>query len=536
MAKGNRNAKLVEQGVAYIERIRREPLWWVETTMRHSRQDNETTLEEDPNRSWELDGFQRDLLNAVADVWRGTKLCPQSKTVINHEHKAQISVVSGHGPGKTHTAALIAHYVADCWPARIIVTAPKFDQIKTRLFAAIHKIDMRGVAWRRKTHELGETTCYWKTEEGTRDHDHCILGETAKNPENLAGHHSQFQLVLIEEATGVPEVLFPVIFGALSTGVMQILFMISNGTQRTGSFADSHLKPKESANYFTYKISFEQSHRVSRKWANRLIEKYGAESPIVKVRVFGEFASDEPGQLIALQWLNAARNKEYVSDGSIPRRRISIDVAGGGVCENVLVVGEHHASFVRVRKIKRASFDAAIVAQRTADMAEQLWRDYNLSEVNGDTFVVDSIGLGNGVAGELLKRRYPVIMHVGGASSADPKRWRNQRVQAYLVCRNCLRDSQVVLDADACEDESTWDDLEAQLTAIRTRENGERVEDLETKDELVTRLGFSPDIADALSMQWSTIAPTVVTGSQTDYGQEVAVIMSSTVGLSGMVR
>ena len=458
-------------------------------------------------QSWELDQFQVDLVNAVADIWR-------EKTVINHGRKTQISVVSGHGPGKTHTAALIAHVATACFPARVIITAPKFDQVKTRLFAAIHKIDMRAEPWYRRTHNLGETTAHWTNIEGGKDQNYCIIGETAKTPEALAGHHEQFEVVIVEEATGVPEALYPVIFSALSTGVIQILVMISNPTQRTGTFADSHLKAREAQHFFTYKIGFEQSRRVSRQWAERLISKYGKDSPAVKVRVFGEFASDEPGQLIAMQWITNARNKDGLTDGSIPRKRISIDCAGGGSAETIITLCDHHQSKVVARRMRRFSFELERATDQTADAAVMMWKDMGCGAANGDTFVVDSIGVGLGVAGELLKREYPVVFHQGGAKSSAPDRWRNQRVQSYMACRNALRDGLLEFDEKFLEDEQDWDDLEAQLCAIRTKDNGDRVEDLETKDELVLRLGFSPDMADSLAMQWSSMAPALVTGTQ----------------------
>lgn len=519
----------LQNTISYIERCRQDPVWWANQTMQHRALPGEPTITEDPNRSWELDDFQVDLLNAVCDVWR------KAKPVINLERKPQISVVSGHGPGKTHTAALIVHYFNSCWPGRCVVTAPKYDQVKTRMFAAIQKIDMRAEPWYRKTHEIGETQAYWYTKTGERNRNYCVLGETAKNPENLAGHHERYQLVVVEEATGVPEVLYPVIFGALSTGVLQILLMISNGTKRTGTFADSHLKAREAANYFRYRIRYENSRRVSRKWAQRLIDKYGANSPVVKVRVLGEFAEDEPNQLISMQWIVNARNGDAKPDGSIPRRKISIDVAAGGVCMNVLTCCFHFQSKVVARKQKSCSYPMHEVGPKVADDAVKMWRDYEFNANNGDFFVVDVIGPGLTVAGELIRRGYPVVFHQGGASSTDPARYRNQRTQAYLSCRNAFRDGQLILAEDLFDDPQEWEDLEAQLLAIMTKDNNDRVEDLETKKELVERLGFSPDNSDSLSMQWSSIAPTIVTGTQHDASIDAPVVISSRI-LEGMHR
>src|SRR5262245_25731970 len=112
----------------YIEQCRADPIWFAQNVLNHRVRKGEASLADlqtNPRLiSWELDDFQYDILNAVADVWR-------PKTIINHDRKNQITVVSGHGPGKTHTAGLVAHYFNACWPGRIVVTAPKFDQVKT---------------------------------------------------------------------------------------------------------------------------------------------------------------------------------------------------------------------------------------------------------------------------------------------------------------------------------------------------------------------------------------------------------------------
>ena len=505
MAQAQKKQTLQQQTQQYIEACRADPVnVFVRGTLRHRALPGEPTLKQDPAKSWELDQFQIDIVNAMADVWR-------EKTIINHERRTQISIVSGHGPGKTHTAALLAHVFNACYPGRIIVTAPKFAQVKTRMFAAIHKIDRRAEPWYRATHHLGETAGYWHNSEGQRDHNWCIVGETAKTPENLAGHHSEYQLVIVEEATGVPESLYPVIFGALSTGVIQILVMISNPTTRAGTFADSHLKATEAEHYFRYKVGFAESSRVSRKWANRLIEKYGRESPIVKVRVFGEFASDDPGQIIALQWLQDARNADTTPDGSRPRRRISADISSGGEAETVLIVADHYQTKVVGVALRRFSYETGVGSISAAEDIEKMWKEFNCDANKGDDVVVDAAGVGDGTYGHLLGV-LPVVRYMGGAESSDPKRWRNRRCQSYLAARDAFREQRVSYLDGFMKDNLDWDDFDGQLCSIRSRETGDKLEDLEPKADLVERTQMSPDLADAWAMQFTTMPPVYARG------------------------
>ena len=141
---------------------------------------------------------QIELLEAMADVWRKKYGKP---TRVNHNGTPYITVRSGHGPGKTHTAALMALTFNTAFPARIICTAPKLAQLRTRVWGAIRKIHARAESWWRSTLVINDTTVYWRDADGRENRNWCILAETASNPENLAGHHERFIMVLVEEET-----------------------------------------------------------------------------------------------------------------------------------------------------------------------------------------------------------------------------------------------------------------------------------------------------------------------------------------------
>lgn len=491
---------------------RREPVEWIRQVLNHRR------LETDPiptpgNPGWELDQFQVELIEAFADVWRKKAGWP---TRINHEGKNFITVRSGHGPGKTHTVGLLAHLFNGAFPGRIIATAPKFDQLKTRLWSAFRRIDARASSWYRATHEVNDTAVYWQTLDDhgrvVNNRDYCMLAETANKPESLAGHHENCQLVLVEEATGVPESLYPVILGALSTGALQILVMISNPTKEQGYFADSHLKRETESQFFRYHVTLDKAQRVDRSWYRKLCEKYGEDSPVVRVRGRGEFPGSSPNQLIALEWIENARNREVnvmTGDGSLPRLRVSVDCAAGGTNETVVAVCKHFQSIMIGMHMSRHSFKLATATIETADAAEAAFKRYG-GRKDEDDFVVDSLGVGVGVAGVLISRSYRVVTYQGGASSDSPTRWRCRRVQSYINLRNDFRDGSIALLDTFFEDARDWDDFDGQLCSIQNK-GGDRVDDLITKEEM-QRMGIiSPDMADTLAMQRATQAPTTVT-------------------------
>lgn len=524
-------AKQVDLATKFIERVRSEPVWFAEEVLNHKALPGEPTMAEDPARSWELDTFQRDLLEATADVWRKKQGVP---TRVNHEGTPYITVRSGHGPGKTHTMSLIAMLCATAFPARVVVTAPKLQQLRTRVWNTLRKIDARAESWWRSTHVIHDTAVYWKgpDERGriVEDKRWCILAETASHPENLAGHHERYMVVLVEEATGVTEALWPVIFGALSSGEVCILVMISNPTRTTGTFANSHLQKREEKNYFRYHINLKNARRIDRAWVASMERKYGKDSPVVAVRCHGEFPTSDPNQLVSLEWINAAFERQFTEDGSRPHFRISIDVADGGEDESVVTVGQHYQSRRRMREQRTYSFPSAESPIRCADAAEAAWQRYGCSVENGDMFIVDSLGVGAGTAGELMRRGYPVVRYVGGATSSNPQRWRNRRVQSYINLRDDFRDGYLHFDDGFCNAEE-WDDFAAQLCSVRTRPEQDRVEDLQTKESMRQDGIKSPDRADSLAMQYATQVPQFETRSAEGggaRGTDLAFLVQST--------
>lgn len=494
----------------FIEHTRMEPVWFAREALNHKALKGEATLNDNPAATWELDQFQVDVLEAIADVWRKRQ---GIATRINHDGRNYVTVRSGHGPGKTHLAALCAHWFNTAFRGRVVCTAPKLAQLRTRLWSAIRKIDNRAESWYRSTHIIHDTAVYWYRPDVAgrlmEDKDWCVLAETASHPENLAGHHELYQLVIVEEATGVPEHLYPVIFGALSVGVVQVLLMISNPTKQTGTFAASHLKVSEEKNYFRYHINLKNAKRINRDWVEKLERKYGKTSPIVQIRAHGEFADASPRQLIPTAWVMDAMDRDVrPTDGSVRRLRVSVDVADGGEDETVVTVKEVWASFETLLAVRRFNFAAVDAVARAADAAEELF--YGSAGKKGtDDIVVDSLGVGAGARDILIRRGHRVVEYMGGAGSDDTARWRNRRVQSYLCLRDALRDGLLDFSEGCFASAEDTDEFLAQLASVELSDavSGERLEDLVTKTEMKRQGRQSPDIADALAMSYATQRP-----------------------------
>lgn len=449
-----------------------------------------------------LDEWQKELMQSVSDVWR--KICGRD-AVVNKDGKSLITVRAMHGPGKTFGVAAVMHWFNFCFRGRIICTAPKERQLHTRLWPAFRRILAQStLEYKEQTNiRVEKTAIIWNNND-----DHCAIAETASQPENLAGYHDDYMLFVVDEASGVDEAMFPVIEGAISTGKLVVLILIGNPTKNQGTFYASHMKPIVAKHYYRVHVDLSKTTRVSKEWVKRMEDKYGRDSPVVKVRCYGEFADTDSQQLIPLSWLNDALNNEKQTDGSTPKLRVTCDVADGGEDETVVtaaIMYDNHIHFLEQRTFSFPTAESPILAAR-ATIA--MFNQYGGNKANGDDMVVDSLGVGAGAAGTIMDEGYQVIVYKGGAASDDPKQWRNRRTQSYICMRDAFRRKQVSF---AESFEADWDDITAQICTVRTKPGVDRLEDLETKEQLKKNGNVSPDKADGIAMTFATQTPSIGT-------------------------
>ena len=444
-----------------------------------------------PNEIW-----QSECMNAIADLDRARFGLP---TRFNHDLKTRFSIASMHGSGKTHFIAKLMHWYNFTRKGRIPCTAPKEKQLTTRTWPEFRKI-LNGAVDEYKS----LIKCDAKTISWFGDVDWCAIAETAVAPENLAGYHDDNLLFLCEEASGINNNMFPTIEGALTTGGA-ILVLIGNPTQNTGEFYDSHNKPSTNELYYTKKIKHHETSRVSKKWVDNMIRKYGIDSPVVKIRVFGEFADAAPNQLLSSGWIEKAIGATR-NDGSHFTYRIICDVAGGGVDDTIIMIVKRYMTYDHVIKMIRFNFPSETAVADTREAVAKVFDNNGCKASNGDDIVMDCVGVGDGAGAELVKAGYPVIRYKGGVSSDDPLEWRNRRVQSYMCLRNALRDGEIIYESDFADD-TDIEDFYAQAVSVLTKNDAEKVEDLETKKEMLARGAKSPDMTDCNSMLYATQTP-----------------------------
>jgi hypothetical protein len=410
------------------------------------------------------------------------------------------------------------HWWNWCFYGLVVCTAPKEGQLKTRLWPRYRQILREAIPEYRKLIVVRTTTlAIYDIIDGKLrlDEDWGCIGETASDPENMAGYHDTPQLILVDEASGKRlDPMFPVLEGTLTTPG-SCLVQIGNPTRAEGEFYNAHNKNVVKKLFFDMHIVPEArykeialqsvcrnvfgSNRVDRLWMENMEQKYGADSPVVKIRAYGLFADMEENQLIAFAWLEEAKDIVEVTDGSIPRLRLSADVADGGLDYSVITVSRLYDSFTQYVRQEQFNFPPSLSPIKVAKECIRLFALHG-GDKDVDDMVIDSIAVGAGTAGYLMEKGYRVKPHKGGSTQGvNTKLHRNQRTLTYCNFRDAHRDKKIRYSPSFVDTPEDWDDYAAQVCSIRTA-GTDRVDDIETKKSLVDREKKSPDRADSGAM------------------------------------
>jgi hypothetical protein len=423
----------------------------------------------------------------------------------------QEAVASGHGIGKSAAMAQLALWALSTHEkTRGVITANTDTQLRTKTWPELAK--WHNLCITRHWFTCTATAIYHTGDQKEWRIDAVPWSE--HNTEAFAGLHNEGRRLFLgmDEASGIADSVWETAEGAMTDAETQILWLaFGNPTRATGRFRQCFTKFRELwgvANIDSRTVEGINLDRIAR-W-ERL---YGPNSQFFNVRVRGQFVEADADQLIPLEWIANARLRGHhaTPDGSIPRRRISADIAGGGADDTVITSMIHYDSFRLAVKQTKHSFPPATAVTDAADAVKAQWDAFGCTVQNGDDIVVDSLGVGQGCANNLVKQyALPVVLYKGGEASSNPKLFRNRRVQSYIALRNDFRDGKIALHPDMLPDDEAWAEFEAQLTSIKSKPGTDKLEDLQTREEMARAGIDSPDYADSLAMQYATQVPTVI--------------------------
>ncbi|MFA7654388.1 MAG: terminase B [Candidatus Magasanikbacteria bacterium] len=415
-------------------------------------------------------GFVRDFFGVEPDDWQIDVL----KAVDDGDN---VAIRSGHGVGKTALLAWIAIQTTACFPfSKAPCTAPTQHQLSDLLWAEI-------ALWLSMSPLKGALK-WTATKLAPRGYEDAwfAVARSCRIPENLAGFHAKKIRFIVDEGSGVPDNIFEVVDGALTTEGAQMI-MAGNPTQRSGYFF--HAFHKSKSKWHTVHISSEDSPRVSKQYPKDMAEKWGRDTDVYRVRVQGDFPMADSASFIPLDMVERAIMNEVMVFKEDPVE-IGLDVARYGDDQTVFAIRKG-------RRVLPLEAHRGWSTTQIAGRAIQLIQDHSV-----DAIKVDDTGVGGGVVdilsdtmGELRLNCNLVPCNNGGPGDDS---YHNEAAIMWGHVKDLMKTNDLQLPDD--------DELVAQLTTRHYKLSQKGKIQLERKEDMKKppRSLPSPDKADALAL------------------------------------
>lgn len=273
--------------------------------------------------------FAREVLLFEPDEW-------QRSALMDLAENPKVAIKSGQGVGKTGMEAVALLWFLTCFPyPRVVATAPTKQQLHDVLWSEVSK-------WQERSPLLKSILKWTKTYIYMVGHEKrwFATARTATKPENMQGFHEDNMLFIIDEASGVADPIMEAILGTLSGGNNKLL-MCGNPTKTSGTFYDAFYSSRWM--YKCHTVSSEDSPRTSKDNIKALVDRFGYDSNVVRVRVRGLFPKQEDDVFISLQLLEDAVKLELDTEDEVEEKEpipdridIGVDVARFGDDDTVI--------------------------------------------------------------------------------------------------------------------------------------------------------------------------------------------------------
>lgn len=463
---------------------RRRPLDWVRDKFSQAIKDGRLKL---TGHLCEALNALGSLIDAKMKRAKGEKLSEAEEVLVK---KIGISIMSGQGCGKDTFAALVVLFFLDCFPdAKIPCTGVNAQHLRSVLWAEIatwmaaanrpkggdHKDPtcLQGIlTWQTATIYHNDNKAAWFAEAITINRN----SSRDEQSKTLYGRHAKAMLIVLDEADGIPDVVFGPIEGTL-TGVVNLALCIFNPTRSSGYAYDTQFKLDISEKWLKLHWNAEDSEMVTKEHVAGMAI-YGVDSFKYRVRVLGLPPLANSNTLIPDAWIFDAIGREiepFPNDPIIA----GIDVGGGGD-KSVMCLRQGG-------KILRFLYN-----NDKDPMAVVHWIVSQMAYYDVRAGIVDVVGLGAGIYSRLLEMGQNVRPWDSRNTSRYPEKYYNRRTEMYMNLRQLFADGVISLPDDC-------PDLQNELKVIGYAPEQKCKVDL--KEVIRKSLGGdSPDSADACAL------------------------------------
>lgn len=415
----------------------------------------------------------------------------------------RFSTASGHGIGKSVLVAFLIKWIMDTRPmCHGTVTAGTADQLRTKTWATLGQWHAYSITegW----YDFSATRGHMMLKHKQHPLGWFCSAQTCKeeNSEAFAGQHAanSTSFYIFDEASGVPDKIYEVREGGLTDGEPMV-FDFGNPTKNTGQFYENtSVNGKFAHRYIRRMIDSRDVTITNKKKAQELIDDYGLDSDVVKVRVRGMFPSADNLQFLGMEEVRLAQVRPVFQDRHAPLI-IGVDVARRGKHNSVIYarLGDDARSYFNHKDDVFNGLNGIQLAEKIIAKVN-FFRQFGISEYN--IFIDGSGGYGGSPADYLQHVGYNCVEINFGSGASDKDNYRFKSDEMWGRMRNGIRTRLCISDDDALYTQLTQRQFGYMLGSQRIS--------LESKEDMEERLGGegSPDEADALALTFALdVAP-----------------------------
>ena len=295
----------------------------------------------------------------------------------------------------------------------------------------------------------------------------------------MAGVHAAHVLIIVDEASGVDEVVYETGQGALSTtGAIAIL--IGNPTKPSGFFYKTQTVLADL--WHVRKVSCLDSGRVDDEYIESQRRTYGDSSREFAVRVLGEFPESGADAVIPRTFVEKCIDRDVYDEG-FPLVW-GIDPGRGGDPSGFVVRTDR-----AILEVEELRFDNLM---RIVGWVKSKW-DSTPNSRRPTNIYVDSIGLGAGVYDRLDELGLPCVAVNVSESASMSDRYMRLRAELWYKAREWFEKMDKHIPSQLVHLEQFIEEL----CAVEQKILSSGKVDIESKDQMKRRGVKSPNLADA---------------------------------------
>lgn len=420
------------------------------------------------------------LANEKPDKWQVELLTRLGEEVKRRGNGAiaeaiQIAVASGHGIGKSALISwLILWFISTRPHPQIVCTANTSEQLIKKTWRELSKWHKLAI---NKDWFTWSATKFYMTEHAA-DWFAAAIPWSKENPEAFAGTHEKDVLVLYDEASAIPDVIWEVTEGAMTTpGAVWVVF--GNPTRNTGRFRECFGRLKH--RWLTWKIDSRTVSRTNKAQIKQWEEDYGEDSDFFRVRVKADFPRAGSTQFISSESVTEAQKRYNAGDKSQPLL-MGVDVARFGEDQTVF-------RFRQGRECMKYYY-----SYRGKDTMETASLVLEKAKAHGaDKIFIDGAGVGGGVVDRCRQLGLPVLEVNAGSKARNDTDYANLRAEMWGLMRDWLATATLPEDSE----------LAADLEGVEYGFTARNQIQLEKKEDMKKRGLSSPDHGDALALTFA---------------------------------